>query len=225
MKVNIPQTHSVVLICILAFGILQHAVSAADERQTLQALSKSFTVLAQEVGEVVVGIETERSDENRDRSFRFERRGRSEGWEQFSPEEFRRWFRQNSDRDEKSENYFFDPDPYRERQEQRRNVIPPDMFPNEIRHEINFGSGILLDEQGHIATVIELVNDSKEITITLQDGTRLDAEVVASDKGTGIVVLKVDTDELPTARFGDSDDVACPWTYRGSGTCNFLGND
>ena len=57
MKVNIPQTRSVILICVLAFGILQHAASAADERQTLQALSKSFAVLAQEVGEVVVGIE------------------------------------------------------------------------------------------------------------------------------------------------------------------------
>ena len=57
MKVNIPQRRSVILICVLAFGILQHAASAADERQTLQALSKSFAVLAQEVGEVVVGIE------------------------------------------------------------------------------------------------------------------------------------------------------------------------
>ena len=67
---------------------------------------------------------------------------------------------------------------------------------------------VLLDEQGHIATIIELVNDSKEVTIALQDGTRLGAEVVASDKGTGIAVLKVDTDGLPTTKFGDSDDVA-----------------
>ena len=54
MKVNVPQTRSIVFICALAFGILQHAAWAADEQQTLQALSKSFTVLAQEVGEVVV---------------------------------------------------------------------------------------------------------------------------------------------------------------------------
>ena len=77
MKVNVPQTRSIVFICVIAFGMLQHAAWTADERQTLQALSKSCTVLAQEVGEVVVGIETERSDE--DRSFRFERRGGSEG--------------------------------------------------------------------------------------------------------------------------------------------------
>ena len=208
MKVNVPQTRSIVLICVLAFGILQHAASAADERQTLQALSKSFAVLAQEVGEVVVGIEIERSGGDRERSFRFEGRGGSEGWERFGPEEFRRWFRQNPNQDEKSEDYFFSPDPYRERQERGRNVIPEDILPNEIRSEINFGSGILLDEQGHIATVIELVNDSEKITITLQDGTYLDAEVVASDKGTGIAVLKVDTDGLPTTKFGDSDDVA-----------------
>ena len=207
MKANVSQTRSVVLICVLTFGILQHAAWAADERQTLQALSKSFTVLAQEVGEMVVGIETDRSDEDRERPFRFERRDGSESWERFGPEEFRRWFRRNSDQEEKLEDYFFDPDPYRERRERRRNVIPEDILPNEIRSEINFGSGILLDEQGHIATVMELVNDSKEITITRQDGTYLDAEVVASDKGTGIAVLKVDTGALPTAKFGDSDDV------------------
>ena len=208
MKVNAPQTRSIVFICVLAFGILQHVTSAADERQTLQALSNSFAVLAQEVGEVVVGIETERSDGDRERPFRFERRDGSESWERFGPEEFRRWFRQNPNQDEKSEDYFFSPDLYRERQEQRHNVIPEDMLPNEIRSEINFGSGILLDEQGHIATVIELVNDSEAITITLQDGTRLGTEVVASDKGTGIAVLKVDTDGLPMTKFGDSDDVA-----------------
>ncbi len=207
MKANVPQTHGVVLTCILAFGILQHAASAADERQTLQALSKSFTVLAQEVGETVVGIETERSDEDRDREPRFERRGKSEGWESFGPE-FRRWFRRNSDRGEKSEDYFFYPDPHGKRRERGRNVIPENMFPHNSPDYTNFGSGILLDEQGHIATVIELVDDSEEITITLQDSTRLEAEVVASDEGTGIAVLKVDADALPTTKFGDSDAVA-----------------
>ena len=202
MKTNVPQTRIVILVCVLAFGILQHTASAADERETLQAISKSFTVLAQEVGEVVVGIKTERSDENRERSLQFE------GGEWFGPEELRRWFRENPDRRERQEDYFFSPDPYRERREQPRNVIPQDVLPHQIRPENNFGSGILLDEHGHIATVVGLVDDSKEITITLQDGTRLDADVVAADRDTGIAVLKVDADGFPTAKFGDSDDVA-----------------
>ena len=207
MKVNVVQTRNVILICVLAFGILQHAASAADERQTLQALSTSFTVLAQEVGEMVVGIETERLDEDRDWKPRFERRGKAEEWEWFGPE-FRRWFRQNSDRGEKSEDYFFVPDPYGEKREWRRDVMPEDIFLHEIRHYINFGSGILLDEQGHIATVIELVDESEKIIITLQNSTRLDAEVIASDEDTGIAVLKVDANALPATKFGNSDDVA-----------------
>ena len=206
MKVNIPQTRCIVFTCILAFSILQHAAWAADERQTLQALSKSFTVLAQEVGEVVVGIETERLVKDKDWEPRFEHFERRDVFP-FVPEESHRWFRPNSNRDEKSEDhFFFSPDPYEEKQQS--NVLPKDILPHEIGYEVNFGSGILLDEQGHIATVTELVNDSKEITITLQNGTRLDAEVVASDKSTGIAVLKIDTDGLPTAKFGDSDDVA-----------------
>ena len=195
MKANVPQTRIVILVCALAFGILQYTASAADERETLQALSRSFTVLAQEAGEVVVGIKAQQSYENR---------------EGFSLEELRRWFRENPDRRERQEDYFFSPDPNRERQERRRDVIPPSevMRPNTIQPRINFGSGILLDEQGHIATVIELVNDSKEITITSQGGAQLEAEVIAADKATGIAVLKVDTAARTMPKFGDSDDVA-----------------
>ena len=207
MKANVFQTRSVVLICVLAFGILQHAAWAADERQTLQALSKSFTVLAQEVGEVVVGIETEQSDRDKDWKPRFENFERRDVFP-FNPEEFHRWFRPNSDRNEKSEDYFFfSPDPYQEKRGRAYSVTPKDVLPHEIGYKVNFGSGILLDENGHIATIIELVDDSDEITITLQAGIRLGAKVIASDKGTGIAVLKIDTDELPTAKFGDSDDV------------------
>lgn len=197
MKINVPQTRSIVLICILAFGILQHAASAADEQQTLQALSKGFAVLAQKVGEAVVGIRVV-SDENREPRFEhFERRDVFP----FRPEEFHRWFDPNADPDEKSEDHFFFPDPHGERQAPPVRVTPEHQF-------INFGSGILLDEHGHIATVIGLVEDSRGITITLQGGTRLDAKIVASDRATGISVLKVDTDGLPTTNFGDSDDVA-----------------
>ena len=201
MNINVRQTRSIVLICVLAFGILQHAASAADEQQTLQALSKSFAVLAQEVGEVVVGIRVELSDENREPRFeRFERRDVFP----FRPEEFRRWFDRNTDPEEKSEDHFFFPDPHGERQAPPVRVTPEHLFIDNN----NFGSGILLDEQGHIVTVIGLVDDSRGITVTLQGGTRLDAKIVASDRATGISVLKVDADGLPTTNFGDSDDVA-----------------
>ena len=163
MKINVPQTRSIVLICILAFGILQHAALAADEQQTLQALSKSFAVLAQEVGEVVVGIRVELSDENRDREPRFEHFERRDVFP-FRPEEFHRWFDPNADPDEKSEDHFFFPDPYGERQAPSVIVTPEHQFIDNN----NFGSGILLDEHGHIATVIGLVDDSGGITITLQ---------------------------------------------------------
>ena len=154
MKFNIPQTRSIVFICVLAFGILQHAAWAADERQTLQALSKSFTVLAQEVGEVVVGIETERLVKDKDWEPRFEHFERRDVFP-FVPEEFHRWFRPNSNRDEKSEDhFFFSPDPYEENR--KSNVLSKDILPHETGYGVNFGSGILLDEYGHIATVADI---------------------------------------------------------------------
>ena len=64
---------------------------------------------------------------------------------------------------------------------------------------MNRGTLLLLSNWSMIA---------RRLLSRFRTGTRLEAEVVASDKGTGITVLKVDTGALPTAKFGDSDDVA-----------------
>jgi serine protease Do len=208
MKSDVRKTLSVIFTCVFVFGVFQHTAPAADERQTLQEVSKRLAEIAQEVGKTVVGIETERSDEDRDQSRHFEHRRRSpEGWEWFGPQ-FRNRFRRNSNQEEDEEHHFFFRVPDRDKRERRHSMMPEAIFPPALSDQAAFGSGILLDEQGHIATVIELVNDSREVIVTLRDGTRLDAIVIGSDKETGIAVVKVDVNALPATKFGDSDQIS-----------------
>ncbi|HSK40205.1 MAG TPA: DegQ family serine endoprotease [Arenibaculum sp.] len=68
------------------------------------------------------------------------------------------------------------------------------------------GSGFVVDPSGYVVTNNHVIDGADEIAITLQDGTRLDAELVGTDPKTDIALLKVEPEEpLPYVEFGDSD--------------------
>ncbi|WP_350343634.1 trypsin-like peptidase domain-containing protein [Proteinivorax tanatarense] len=67
------------------------------------------------------------------------------------------------------------------------------------------GSGAIVDESGYIITNHHVIEDADTIMVTLDTGEELEAEVVGSDPGTDISVLKVDKNGLPTVTFADSD--------------------
>ncbi len=71
------------------------------------------------------------------------------------------------------------------------------------------GSGVIFRSDGYILTNRHVVEGLKNITVMLWNGRRLAATVVGSDDQTDLAVLKVDPagDALPSARFGDSDQV------------------
>ena len=67
------------------------------------------------------------------------------------------------------------------------------------------GSGVIFDaRQGYIVTNAHVVENATEITVTLQDGRDLKAEVVGSDKDSDVAVLKVSADGLAQMPLGDS---------------------
>lgn len=67
------------------------------------------------------------------------------------------------------------------------------------------GSGVIVDAaRGYILTNHHVVGDADRIRIQLQDGRRLDADIVGSDPATDIAVIKVDADELIEMPIGDS---------------------
>ena len=70
------------------------------------------------------------------------------------------------------------------------------------------GSGFIVDPQGLIVTNHHVVRDADTITVTLQDGRKLEAELRGVDRNTDLALLSVRTkDALPYAEFGDSDAV------------------
>jgi len=70
------------------------------------------------------------------------------------------------------------------------------------------GSGVIVDaENGYILTNHHVVGEADEIQISLIDGRTLDAELVGSDAGTDIALIKVEADDLTEMPIGDSEDV------------------
>lgn len=70
------------------------------------------------------------------------------------------------------------------------------------------GSGLIVDNDGHIVTNNHVVGDALEVEVRLFDKTKLIAQVVGKDPDTDLALLKVTADRpLPYARFGDSSAV------------------
>ncbi len=67
------------------------------------------------------------------------------------------------------------------------------------------GSGFIISTDGYILTNDHVVGKVDKITVTLQDGRKLDAEVIGTDPKSDVAVIKVDADNLPMIELGDSD--------------------
>jgi serine protease Do/serine protease DegQ len=81
---------------------------------------------------------------------------------------------------------------------------PPGGTPREHLFR-SAGSGVIFDaRQGYIVTNAHVVENASEITVTLQDGRDLKAEVIGSDQPSDVAVLKVSADGLAQMPLGDS---------------------
>ncbi len=66
------------------------------------------------------------------------------------------------------------------------------------------GSGFIIDATGYIVTNNHVIDGADKITITLNDGSELDAKLIGTDPGTDIALLKVESSKpLPYVPFGD----------------------
>ncbi|MFD1344296.1 trypsin-like peptidase domain-containing protein [Litorisediminicola beolgyonensis] len=68
------------------------------------------------------------------------------------------------------------------------------------------GTGFIISEGGQIVTNAHVVAGADSVTVTLEDGTELEAEIVGVDEATDIAVISVEAgDALPFVSFGESD--------------------
>src|SRR6516225_8506175 len=82
--------------------------------------------------------------------------------------------------------------------------VPPDTGPH-ARPFQSAGSGVIFDARaGYIVTNAHVVENASEITVTLQDGRDLKAEIIGSDTPSDVAVLKVKPDGLTQIPLGDS---------------------
>ena len=85
-----------------------------------------------------------------------------------------------------------------------KNFLGPNS--NRPRHVTSLGSGFISDPSGYVVTNNHVIEDSDQITVSLQDGTPMPARVVGRDPKTDLALLKVTPKKpLPSAHFGDSD--------------------
>ncbi|MDP6445268.1 MAG: trypsin-like peptidase domain-containing protein [Pirellulaceae bacterium] len=79
------------------------------------------------------------------------------------------------------------------------------LFPDRPRQSRGQGSGVIVDDQGHIVTNHHVIRGAEEIEVALSDGRRVRARVVGADPPTDIAVLKINADKLTPAEWGDSE--------------------
>ena len=66
------------------------------------------------------------------------------------------------------------------------------------------GSGVILTEDGYIATCAHVVEGAKTVKVTLNDDTTYDATIVGTDDKNDIAIIKIDATGLTPAIVGDS---------------------
>ncbi len=69
------------------------------------------------------------------------------------------------------------------------------------------GSGVIITEDGYIVTNNHVIENAKEIQVTLNDNRKYDAVIIGSDPSTDIAVLKIKENGLKAIPIGNSDDI------------------
>ena len=87
-------------------------------------------------------------------------------------------------------------------------TVAQDFISNrQVKVERGFGSGVIFRSDGYIVTNNHVIEGASELIVSLEDGTTYSGTLVGTDELTDIAVVKIDARNLPSARFGNSDDI------------------
>ncbi len=68
----------------------------------------------------------------------------------------------------------------------------------------SLGSGFIISKDGYVITNNHVVKDAKEVVVRLADRREYVAEIIGTDARSDLAVLKIDGEDLPTVKLGDS---------------------
>ncbi len=80
--------------------------------------------------------------------------------------------------------------------------------PREYKQRVqSIGSGVITDPRGYILTNQHVVEGAEEIRVTLPSGDEYKGKVVGEDLQSDLAVVKIEGNNLPYTKLGDSDDL------------------
>lgn len=82
-----------------------------------------------------------------------------------------------------------------------------DFFNHRVLVDQGVGSGVIFDANGYIVTNNHVVEGSQQLVVTLSDGRTMPGKLIGTDPVTDLAVVKINATGLPTAAFGDSDNL------------------
>ncbi|WP_237065577.1 DegQ family serine endoprotease [Microbulbifer guangxiensis] len=77
----------------------------------------------------------------------------------------------------------------------------------ERRPVASMGSGFIISKDGYVVTNNHVVEGADQVVVTLTDRREYDAQVIGTDARSDLALLKIEADDLPTARWGDSESL------------------
>lgn len=96
-------------------------------------------------------------------------------------------------------------------EEQRTYSSPWDRFFEyftEPTPSVSFGSGVIISNDGFIATNNHVIEDAKRIEVKVEGQIQsYKAELIGSDRSSDLALLKIKAENLPALKFANSDDL------------------
>lgn len=82
-------------------------------------------------------------------------------------------------------------------------------YSRTYRYQVKgLGSGFLISKDGYIITNDHVAGDASEIVVTTTDGKEHKAQLIASDQTNDVALLKIDGNNYPYLKLGNSEDLA-----------------
>jgi serine protease Do len=80
-----------------------------------------------------------------------------------------------------------------------------DLWGRSSLQERATGSGVIIGSDGYIVTNYHVIENARELVVTLGSGEELPATIIGADPPTDLAVIKVDKKNLPAAELADSN--------------------